>query len=257
MSTYRSEAIILKGRDFKEYDRLLTIYTQKMGKIEVVARGVKKIQSKLAGHLQPFCLVDLHVARGKYRDRVAGGRILKNFNELKSNIEQIALANYLNETVDLLTRTYVSDQNTYQLIKTAYCLLDQYSRAKKNSNLKDQLLTVFSFLLRLLALQGFAPNFRQCFYCKRKIKEEKNFISFSHLSVVCPVCQNREKNLRPASSITLKVLRLMSQDNFSSYKLVNLTPAFYEEIQDIIQKLLLTVGEKELKSFTLIENLLH
>lgn len=256
MPTYRSEAILLRRQDFKEYDQLLTVFTGKRGKIEVVARGVKKIQSKLAGHLQPFCTFDLLVARGKHRDRVAGTRMLENFGHLKSNIDGIAQGSYFNETVDLLTRTEQPDQNTYRLIKTAYQSIDQHSQKGKRNNLRDQFLIILSFLLRLLSLQGFQPRFKRCFYCQQNVKQEKNFISCPHLSVVCPNCQKREKNLKSVSPTALKVLRIMTLENFSSLKLTNLDHSSFWEIQEIVNDLLIAVGEKNLKSASLLKDLL-
>jgi len=258
MPTYRSVAVILKRQDFKEYDRLLTVYTEKMGKIEVVARGTKKIQSKLAGHLEPFCLTDLMVARGRYRDRVAGSVILEDFNQLKSSFEGIVLAGYFNEVVDLLTRSHQVDQNTFSLIKKAYRTIDRYfEKNDKKEDFRNQFLIVLSFILRLLSLQGFQPSFKSCFYCKKDVKEEKNFLSFSHLSVVCPACQKRENNLESISPTALKILRIMIQKNFPNLKLTNLADTTFWEIQDIVNKLLMAVGEKEIKSVTLLRGLMR
>ena len=70
--TYQDKAITLKRIDIKEADRLFVFYTKEHGKVEAVARGVKKINSKMAGHLEPLGIVDLMIARGKSIDQVAG-----------------------------------------------------------------------------------------------------------------------------------------------------------------------------------------
>lgn len=57
MATYQTSAIILKRVDIFEADRLYHIYTESFGKIRTVAGGARKINSKLAGHLEPFNLV--------------------------------------------------------------------------------------------------------------------------------------------------------------------------------------------------------
>ncbi|PIS42200.1 MAG: DNA repair protein RecO [Candidatus Kerfeldbacteria bacterium CG08_land_8_20_14_0_20_40_16] len=254
MFTHHSSAFILKRQDFKEYDKLLTIYSEKEGKIEVVARGTRKIQSKLAGHLEPFALVDLMVAQGKYHDRVTGSTILKNFEHLKSNFERIALATYFNESVDHLTRLHQTDQQTFDLIKEAYSALDHYNQ-KREDDFKRQVLIVLSFLLRLLSLQGFQPSFKNCFYCQRGIKEEQNFISYSQLSIICPACRKNEDNLETISPTTLKVLRLMSQERFSSLKINNLDDLIFGEIREVVNKILQAVSEREIKSAKMIEDL--
>ena len=55
LSQYIStNALILKAKDYKEADQLLTVYTQSSGKLTVLAKGLKKNQSKLRGSLQIF-----------------------------------------------------------------------------------------------------------------------------------------------------------------------------------------------------------
>lgn len=57
MAAYKTNAIILKRVDIFEADRLYHIYTENFGKIRTIAGGVRKINAKLAGHLEPFNLV--------------------------------------------------------------------------------------------------------------------------------------------------------------------------------------------------------
>ena len=49
--TYRVEAIVLRRIDFGEADRVLVLYTRERGKQPVVAKGIRRISSRLAGHL--------------------------------------------------------------------------------------------------------------------------------------------------------------------------------------------------------------
>ena len=57
MAAYKTNAIILKRENIFEADRLYHIYTEDFGKIRTIAGGVRKINAKLAGHLEPFNLV--------------------------------------------------------------------------------------------------------------------------------------------------------------------------------------------------------
>lgn len=256
MSTYHSAAVVLKRQDFKEYDKLLTVYTEKAGKMEVVARGVKKIQSKLAGHLEPFNVIDLVLAKGKYRDKVTGSSIVDNFGGLNSQIEGIFLANYFNECVDLLTRVHQPDQNTFDLIKLTYQSIDGYLQKNGNGDFQRQYLIILSFLLQLLSLQGFQPVFGRCFHCEKELKEENNSISYSHLSVVCPSCRKEEDNLESISATALKVIRFMNNKEFPTLKITNLNNTVFWEIQEKINKLLMAVSEKEIKSVRIIQSLI-
>ncbi|MCL0053004.1 DNA repair protein RecO [Dehalococcoidales bacterium] len=50
--TYQTEAIIIKKTKLGEADRILTLYTPHLGKIQVVAKGVRHPRSKMAGYLE-------------------------------------------------------------------------------------------------------------------------------------------------------------------------------------------------------------
>ena len=49
---YSTEAIVLKRSDLGEADRILTLFTPHKGKVHVIAKGVRRITSKRAGHLE-------------------------------------------------------------------------------------------------------------------------------------------------------------------------------------------------------------
>ena len=57
MATYQTNAVVLKREDIFEADRLYHLYTEDFGKVKAIAGGVRKINAKLTGHLEPFNLV--------------------------------------------------------------------------------------------------------------------------------------------------------------------------------------------------------
>ena len=52
--TYRVEAVVLRRIDFGEADRVLVLFTRERGKLPVVAKGIRRISSRMAGHLELF-----------------------------------------------------------------------------------------------------------------------------------------------------------------------------------------------------------
>ncbi len=57
MATYQTKAIVLKRENIFEADRLYHLYTEDFGKVKAIAGGIRKINAKLTGHLEPFNLV--------------------------------------------------------------------------------------------------------------------------------------------------------------------------------------------------------
>ncbi|TME67082.1 MAG: DNA repair protein RecO, partial [Chloroflexi bacterium] len=63
--TYRAEAIVLKTNDFAEADRILVLFTRHFGKVRVVAKGIRRATSRMAGHAEPLTHATYQLARGR------------------------------------------------------------------------------------------------------------------------------------------------------------------------------------------------
>ena len=63
---YRTDGLILHHTAFGEADRLLIVFTPRLGRLRVLAKGARKPTSRKAGHLEPFTYVHLLVARGVF-----------------------------------------------------------------------------------------------------------------------------------------------------------------------------------------------
>src|SRR5919201_1208039 len=59
--TYRAEAIVLKGMDLGEADRIVTLYTRYFGKLRAIAKGARRPTSRLAGHVEPLAHATFHL----------------------------------------------------------------------------------------------------------------------------------------------------------------------------------------------------
>ena len=73
---YQTEAIIIKKTKLGEADRILTLYTPHLGKIQGVARGVRRPRSKLAGHLELLTHSQVSLARGRNLDTITGSQTI-------------------------------------------------------------------------------------------------------------------------------------------------------------------------------------
>lgn len=122
---YKTEGIILKKTDLNDTDRLLTVYTEKFGKILVRARGVGKRESKLKSLIEPFNVYELMLARSKNIDVLANSYAIKEFLYLRNNLPALALAFYFSELMDKLVVAPEQDENLWALLTHAMRALDQ------------------------------------------------------------------------------------------------------------------------------------
>src|SRR3989344_6728626 len=108
---FRTEAIILKKRNFSESDRLLTIFTRDFGKLTVLAKGVRRPKSKKAGHVELGSWCKVFLARGKNLDILTEVEVKKAFGIADFSPTKTNKIYHLLELIELLT---VPHQNNRQ-----------------------------------------------------------------------------------------------------------------------------------------------
>ncbi|MDO5699994.1 MAG: DNA repair protein RecO [Bowdeniella nasicola] len=159
MKTYRDDAIVLRTHKLGEADRILTLLTHSSGQVRAVAKGVRRTSSRFGGRLEPFNHVQLQLYRGRNLDTVTQAESIAAYGHvLAADYEKYTRASVMVETADRLTRED-SDPSTQQ-----YLLLVGALHALATSRHPDQLV-LDSYLVRALALAGWAPSFYDCAVC--------------------------------------------------------------------------------------------
>jgi len=246
--TRQVKGIILRKQDYRENDRLFVIYTDELGKIEAVAKGVRKIKSKMAGHLDFFSVVDLMVAPGKTYYQIAGADREKNFFNVKNDLSKTVLVSFCLETVDGFTKLDHPDQKIYELLVEMMEIFD----SEKNKNfLKLYVLSKF-FVLKLVSLLGWTPELYTCVKCKKKIMPNGNFFDAARGGLTCGNCG---RDGLPISTAAIKILRFVLQNNLKNTVALKITKAHIKEIAKIIDAFVAVRQDRELKSVMWINHL--
>ncbi|MDD4902253.1 MAG: DNA repair protein RecO [Patescibacteria group bacterium] len=103
-ATFNTKVIILNRQDFRENDSRIVCYSEDRGKLELVARGAKKLKSKLSGHIEPLTLSRLMVVTGKDLNYVGTATGENFYPNIKENLEKVSLANQTLALVEKMTR---------------------------------------------------------------------------------------------------------------------------------------------------------
>ena len=151
--TYLTPAIILKKYHSGDYDRQYLLYTAVGGKVTAIAKGAKKITSKLNPHLDYFSVCELMLAPGASGiERLAGaGSIV--CRRAKINDGKQFYGYYFLEAVDKLTIAKVKDEYIFSLSDHFFSQLE----AVDNFNI---LLILNKCLFELLKHLGYEPRLK-------------------------------------------------------------------------------------------------
>lgn len=172
-------AIILSHRDFREYDQMISVYTRERGKLELLARGVKKITSKNAPHLAGFSVVDIDMVKGKELDHLITAQEVESFAGIWTDVKKSLLAQYVVSLTEKLTHAGEKDERIFELLVGWLRFVDCTEIVSD--------LMIDGYIVTLLHCLGFTPILDRCVVCGRD--KELNEFYFAGGGVVCAACR--------------------------------------------------------------------
>ncbi len=242
----QTEAIIIKKTRLGEADNILTLYTPHLGKIQGVAKGVRRTKAKLAGHLELLTHSQVSLARGRNLDTIIGSQTINSFLPLKSDLWLSSYALYLIELVNQFTADHVENRPLFQL------LLETMHNLCQSDN-KD--LTLRYFELHLLDAVGYRPQLQQCVTCHSTLEPITNSFSPNAGGTLCPDCSQRQPLTYPLSVNALKVLRLLQSSAYSTVDRLRMNPELSHELEAVIRSYIKYLLERDVKSVTWLDTL--
>jgi DNA repair protein RecO (recombination protein O) len=161
VSLYRDEAIILRTQKLGEADRIITLLTREHGRVRGVAKGVRRTMSKFGARLEPGSHVDIQLHKGRTFDTITQVEAINNYGEaLTEDYQRWTIASAILETAERFTsQEYEPALQEFQLVVGGMKALAE-SRY-------DASLILDAFLLRSLAIGGYAPSTTNCSRCEK------------------------------------------------------------------------------------------
>jgi DNA repair protein RecO (recombination protein O) len=156
---YRDEAIVLRTQKLGEADRIITLLTRANGRVRAVARGVRRTTSRFGSRLEPFTYVDLQIAEGRTLDVITQAETLAPYgSRLGADYDRYTAGTVMLETAE---RLVVEDKEpALQQFLLLVGALRTLAGAERPPGL-----VLDAFLLRSLAVAGYAPSFDGCARC--------------------------------------------------------------------------------------------
>jgi len=117
MSTIRTKAIILSRTNYGEADRIMNILTPDNGKLSVIAKGVRREKSKLAGGIELLAISDLTVHQGKGNlGIVTSARLDTFFAHILENYEKLQFVYYVLKDISKSAEA-LSEPEFYEILR--------------------------------------------------------------------------------------------------------------------------------------------
>lgn len=197
----RTKAIVLRRTNYGEADRILQIITPELGRFAVMAKGVRREKSKLAGGIELFAICDMALARGVNNTgeiwTLTGSRLNKFFAQIMTDYDRLQFGY---EVIKLIAKysDSVDESEFYHLLEQSFQYID---------NIRINLMiTQTWFYLRLAKLLGNELNVSIDASGMKLIEDAKYDFDQNHESFVYSEDGSYD-------SSTIKILRILSSND--------------------------------------------
>jgi DNA repair protein RecO (recombination protein O) len=159
VSLYRDDGIVLRTHKLGEADRIITILTRRTGRVRAVAKGVRRTRSRFGARLEPFTHVDLLLYTGRSLDVITQADTVRPYGEpLAADYPRYTSGTAMLEAAERFTP--VEKEPSIR----QFLLLVGGLRAL-GEQAHDPRLVLDAYLLRTLAVAGYAPALDECAVC--------------------------------------------------------------------------------------------
>ncbi len=237
MKTVKTKGIIIAEKVMSDFDKMLTILTPNMGKIECVAKGSRRPKSLLMAGTQFLCFGDYMLYKGGENYSMNSCETIELFYNIRTDLDKLKYAVYITKIINDVT---TENQNNYKILQLYLNTLYVIS----NTN-KDLEFVTSIFRLRLLSIIGYRPEIEECKTCKEK--ENLTKFSIRDNGFKCTACGKQDKGAIDMIETTKDAIRYIILSDAKKIYSFQVPKESIEELK-IISKLYLTEKlEKEYK----------
>ena len=197
-----TKALVLREVKYKEADKILTVLTQREGKLTVKARGALRKGCKYGAAAQALCYSEMTLFGNAGKWSVNEAETIEQFLPLRGSISALALASYFAEMLETVSD---EDSPNPELLQLGLNALYALSR-----ELYPEAHIKAVFELKLMCLCGFEPQLERCPACGKEPPEDPVF-SLNGGGVHCRSCPPGAAGVSlPLSGETLDAMRFIA-----------------------------------------------
>jgi len=177
------EGLVLKNINFKDSDKIYTIFVRVLGKVSAKAKGIRKFSSKRLSSLDTLNLVKIGLVGDHELKTITEVILLDSFKNIKNDLTKLKTSLYMIEIVS----SYLNESEEY---KNLFDLLIKCLKRLEETNYQDSRIENY-FEYQFLKMSGYELNLYNCCFCNSNITEDLRFnFNFEKGSLVCENCSN-------------------------------------------------------------------
>ena len=199
MKIIKTKGIVLLENNSGDYDKMLTVLTPGLGKINCIAKGARRPKSLLMAGSQFLCFGEYILYKGKDVYSINSCEPIEFFYNIRTDLKLYEASVYVSKIIKDVT---TEGENSFRILQlflnTVYIICE---------NKKDLDLVLIAFRLRLMSIIGFRPNIDKCTGCGEK--EKLNYFSFRDNGFKCENCGKVDKGSMKISLTTVTAIKFI------------------------------------------------
>lgn len=218
MEEIKLKGIVIKADDYKDSDKLVTIFSAEKGLIKARARGVKKNKAKLTFAVQPFAFVEFMLTERDGFYTIINASSIDQFFNITSDFDNYI---FMLACLEVVQKTVKENENSVDL----FLLLLNSLKLVAYENVSS--INVFiKFMIEAMGYLGFSFVFDKCASCGGYLNENNVGFSYDHNGLLCSKCMSKLESLE-LNKVEYAILK-----NISSVKIDKLNTLHFPSRED-------------------------
>jgi len=201
---YRTQAFVFKKEDRQEADRIFTLFTRDFGRVEVTARAIRRLASKLRSGIEIFSLSEIEFIQSNYRNTLTDAIKIGKLPDIPLVPEKIEIANKVSAIVDNFIGGQETDQKIWDLLVDFFQKLNDCRFPNTNYHV-----VYFYFFWNFIAVLGYGPQLLQCAHCSQALNPANLYFSNKEGGVICLMCVKSDNQSQRIHQDVVKILRII------------------------------------------------
>lgn len=227
MEEIRLKGIVINATDYKDSDKLVTIFSAEKGLIKARARGVKKNKAKLAFAVQPFAFIEFMLTERDGFYTVINASSIDQFYSVTSDFDNYIFMLACLEVVHKTIKENESPVDLFLLLLKSLKLVSYENVSPMNVFIK--------FMIEAMNYLGFKFVFDKCACCGESLNENSVGFSYDYNGLLCSKCLNK------LDCLELNKVEYLILKNISSVKIEKLGTLHFPSRDDKISVISLLI----------------
>jgi DNA repair protein RecO (recombination protein O) len=234
-----TKGFVFKKEDIGEADRFFSIFTEDFGRINVLARAIKKGSSKLKSKIDIFSLVDIEFVQGRSKKTLTDAIASNKFGEIINSPKRFEVASRIAMAIDEIIKEQERDPQLLSFIEKTFDILNS-----KNLKASQCDYLYYYFLWNFFSILGFKPELVRCSHCSCGLDPQKISFSCKEGGVVCLKCHGLNEKFKKVGTDVIKVLRVIINSNWDIASKIKIDKTCQKELKEISNEYYFYLADK-------------